>query len=231
MFATNNEPSVKTSNWSSPGFNPRIALEVHQTDQCIGNLLSYLKAHGLYDDSIIVLTSDHGDATGEFGRRAHSYLIYPEVMHVPLIVHLPKSMRDKVTYNVDGISTLTDITPSLYYLLGHRPIKQNPIYGHPLFAKTEKELASYQRSELFLASDEVAVYGLLDKNGRYLYATYDSPARSFLFDLTNDPNAEHNILTAAEKKQYDEKIIDYLKMIGDFYGYKPGIGNLLASGK
>jgi arylsulfatase A-like enzyme len=231
MFATNNEPSVKTSNWSSPGFNPRIALEVHQTDQCIGNLLSYLKAHGLYDDSIIVLTSDHGDATGEFGRRAHSYLIYPEVMHVPLIVHLPKSMRDKVTYNVDGISTLTDITPSLYYLLGHRPIKQNPIYGYPLFAKTEKELASYQRSELFLASDEVAVYGLLDKNGRYLYATYDSPARSFLFDLTNDPNAEHNILTAAEKKQYDGKIIDYLKMIGDFYGYKPGIGNLLASGK
>jgi len=231
MFATNNEPSVKTSNWSSPGFNPRIALEVHQTDQCIGNLLSYLKAHGLYDDSIIVLTSDHGDATGEFGRRAHSYLIYPEVMRVPLIVHLPKSMRDKVTYKVDGISTLTDITPTIYYLLGHRPIKQDPMYGHPLFVKTEKELASYHRSELFLASDEVAVYGLLDKDGRYLYATYDSPARSFLFDLANDPNAEHNILTAAEKKQYDERIIDYLKMIGDFYGYKPGIGNLLASGK
>jgi phosphoglycerol transferase MdoB-like AlkP superfamily enzyme len=231
MFATNNEPSVKTLNWSSPGFNPRIALEVHQTDQCIGNLLSYLKSHGLYDNSIIILTSDHGDATGELGRRAHSYLIYPEVMHVPLIVHLPKSMRDKITYNVDRISTLTDITPSLYYLLGHRPVKQDPMLGQPLFADTQKELASYQRSEVFLASDEVAVYGLLDRNGRYLYATYDSPARSFLFDLANDPNAEHNILTGAQKKQYDERIIDYLKMIGDFYGYKPGVGNLLASGK
>jgi Sulfatase len=231
MFATNTEPSVKTSNWSSPGFNPRIALEVHQTDQCIGNLLSYLKSHGLYDNSIIILTSDHGDATGELGRRAHSYLIYPEVMRVPLIVHLPKSMRGKLTYNVDRISTLTDITPSLYYLMGHRPIKQDPVLGQPLFAATQKELASYQRNEVFLASDEVAVYGLLAENGRYLYATYDSPARSFLFDLANDPNAEHNILTAAEKKQYDERIIDYLKMIGDFYGYKPGVGNLLASGR
>jgi len=54
---------------------------------------------------------------------------------------------------------------------------------------------------------------------------------SALGSLANDPNAEHSILTAAEKKQYDERIIDYLKMIGDFYGYKPGIGNLLASGK
>ena len=100
-----------------------------------------------------------------------------------------------------------------------------------MFAGTQKELAGYHRSEVFLASGEVAVYGLLAENGRYLYATYDSPARSFLFDLANDPNAEHNILTAAEKKQYDERIIDYLKMIGDFYGYKPGVGNLLASGK
>jgi hypothetical protein len=102
--------------------------------------------------------------------------------------------------------------------------------GHPLFAETKEELDRYQHDELFLASDVTAVYGILDK-GRYMYVTYASPARSFLFDLANDPNAEHNILTAAEKKRYDERIIDYLKMIGDFYGYKPGIGNLLASGK
>jgi len=228
MFATNTEPTVKTSNWSSPGFNPRIALAVHQTDQCIGNLLSYLKSHGLYENSIIVLTSDHGDATGELGRRAHSYLIYPEVMHVPLIVHLPKSMRSKLTYNPDRISTLTDITPSLYYLLGHRPIKQDPMLGQPLFAETKEELDRYRRDELFLASDMTAIYGILDK-GRFMYVTYAAPSRSYLFDLATDPNAEHNILTEELKRHYDQRVIDNLKQIGDFYGYKIGINSLLAA--
>lgn len=228
MFAHNN---LRTSGWDRPGFNRRLSSEVHQVDECMGEFISGLKSRGMYDNSVIILTSDHGDATGEFGRQTHSHIIYPEVMHVPLIIHLPKSMRAKLVDDPEQISTLTDIAPSLYYLLGHQPVKANPMYGHPLFAATQKELDSYHRSEVFMASDEVAAYGLLDKNGRYFYATYDSPARSFLFDLANDPNAEHNILTAAEKKQYDERIIDYLKMIGDFYGYKPGIGNLLASGR
>jgi arylsulfatase A-like enzyme len=228
IFATNSQPTWRTTRWETPGFNVRISLEVNEVDRCIGNLVSYLKAHALYDESIIIVTSDHGDATGEYGRRAHSYIIYPEVMRVPLIVHLPKSMRGKFVYDTDRISTLTDITPSLYYLLGHRPVKQDPMLGQPLFAETKGELESYHRRELFLASDEVAVYGLLE-DGRYMYVTYAYPARSFLFDLAKDPNAEHNILTAELKRQYDQRVIDYLRMIGDYYGYRIGFNSLLAS--
>jgi Sulfatase len=231
MFAHNNLPTAQSSGWNRPGFNRRLSNGVHQVDQCVGKFISGLKSRGMYDNSVIILASDHGDATGEFGRQSHSHIIYPEVMRVPLIIHLPKSMQGKLVDDREQISTLTDIAPSLYYLLGHQPVKVDPMYGHPLFANTRKELANYHRSEVFFASDEVAVYGLLDQNGRYLYATYDSPARSFLFDLANDPNAERSILTAAEKKRYDERIIDYLKMIADFYGYKPGVGTLLASGR
>ena len=74
-----------------------------------------------------------------------------------------------------------------------------------------------------------AVYGILTADGRYLYTTYDSPAQSYLFDLTNDPNAQHSILTPALKQRYDEEIIEYLHTVGDYYGYKPGVGSLLAS--
>jgi hypothetical protein len=49
--------------------------------------------------------------------------------------------------------------------------------------------------------------------------------------LSSDPNAEHNILTDEEKRRHDKKIIDYLKMIADFYGYKPQVGSLLTAGK
>jgi hypothetical protein len=230
QFARNDMPRITTSNWRMrPGFDNRIAYEVHQVDQCLGAFFAYLKGRGLYDKSIIIVTSDHGDATGEFGRRSHSISIYPEVMRVPLMVHLPEKARDRLVYDDSRLSALTDITPSLYYLLGHRPIRSNPIFGHPLFVETNQELEQHRRNELFLASDERAAYGLLADNGRFLYTTYDSPAESFLFDLSRDPNAEHNLLTETLKQEYDERIIQHLQTVGDFYGYKPGVGSLLAS--
>lgn len=230
QFAHNDLPMISSDHWRiRPGFNNRIAHEVWQVDSCLGNFFAFLKVHGLYDNSIIIVTSDHGDATGEFGRSSHSLTIYPEIMRVPLIVHLPENMRRSLVYDDTHLSALTDITPSFYYLLGHRPIRSNPLFGHPLFVETRAELARNERDELFLASDERAVYGLLMENGRLLYTTYDSPAQSFLFDLAHDPNALHNILTDSLKRQYDEEIIQHLQAVAEFYGYKPGVGSLLAA--
>jgi hypothetical protein len=232
QFAHNDVPSPTSQHWHGPdGMNARITYEVHWVDSCLGEFFGYLKQHGLYDDSIIIVTSDHGDATGEFGRISHSTLIWPEIMHVPLMVHLPANMRGHFVYDDSRISTLTDIAPTLYYLLGHRPIRQNPLYGRPLFAEKKEELDRYPTKDLLLASDVRAVYGILSADGRYFYTTYDSPAQSYLFDLTTDPNAQHSILTPEAKERYDEEIIGRLQMIGDYYGYKPGVGSLLASTK
>jgi hypothetical protein len=230
QFARNDMPGAADPDWHyRPGFNDRVAHEVHQVDGCLGRFFTYLKTRGLYDRSVIIVTSDHGDATGEFGRYSHSVSIFPEVMRVPLIVHLPAGMRSKLVYDDNGLSALTDITPSLYYLLGHKPIRSNPIFGHPLFAESKEELDRYRRTELFLASDERAVYGLLADNGRFLYTTYDSPAESFLFDLSRDPNAEHNLLTRRSQEEYAQQIIEHLHTVAEFYGYKPGVGSLLAA--
>jgi arylsulfatase A-like enzyme len=138
-------------------------------------------------------------------------------------------MQATFVHDDDRISALIDITPSLYYLLGHRPVISNRLFGHPLFMETAEELHSYHRENLFLASDIHAAYGLLANNGRYFYATYDSPTQSYLYDLTKDPNGEHDILTSEQKKRYDEEVIEHLHAIADFYGYKPSIGSVLAS--
>jgi len=229
QFARNDVPSAASQHWQGPvGMSGRISYEVHWVDSCLGGFFAYLKQRGMYDNSIIVIASDHGDATGEFGRSSHSTSIWPEIMHVPLIMHVPPKMREHLVYDDARLSTLTDIAPTLYYLLGHRPIRQNPLYGRPLFAETRQELDRYRRDDLLLASDVRAVYGILTADGRYLYTTYDSPAQSYLFDLAQDPNAEHSVLTDELKQRYDEEIIEKLHMIGDYYGYKPGVGSLLA---
>ncbi len=232
QFARNDVPSPTSEHWQSPAqLNSRITYEVHWVDACLGQFFAYLKQRGMYDNSIIIVTSDHGDATGELGRISHSTVIWPEVMRVPLVIHLPAKMRESVVYDDTRISTLTDIAPTLYYLLGHGPIRQNPLYGRPLFVESKKELDAYPAKDLLLASDMRAVYGILTADERYLYTTYDSPAQSYLFDLSADPNAERNMLTPALKQRYDEEIIQHLQAIGDFYGYKPGVGSLLASVK
>jgi arylsulfatase A-like enzyme len=218
----NNLPPRTSQNWRSrEGFDDRIAYTLHQTDDILGAFFAYLRARNLYDSSIIIVTADHGEATPELGRAGHSGIIYPEVMRVPLIIHLPRSMRDKYVYDENRISALIDITPSLYYLLGHRSIKASPLLGRPMFFANADEFSRYPRPDLFLASDSVPVYGILAGDGRWMYSTYDSPAHSMLFDLAQDPKAQNNILTPEIKKQYDNRIIQYLQLLSDFYGFQP----------
>jgi len=78
QFARNHVPSPQSQNWKAPaGMNWRISYEVHWVDQCLGRFFDYLKQRGMYDNSIIIVTSDHGDATGELGRTSHSLTIWP----------------------------------------------------------------------------------------------------------------------------------------------------------
>ena len=144
QFARNDMPSLVSQHWQSrPGMNSRITAEVHWVDSCLGGFFGYLKQRGMYDNSVIVIASDHGDATGEFGRISHSTSIWPEIMRVPLIIHVPTKMRTHLVYDDSRIATLTDIAPTLYYLLGHRPIRENPLYGVYLYSRRRsKKLGS-----------------------------------------------------------------------------------------
>ncbi len=184
QFGVNDRPKRNSGNWKDrPGFNNRIAYAVHQVDESLGPFFDYLKAKNLYENSIIVVTADHGDATGGFGLFTHSTFITPEIMRVPLVIHLPRKMRQAVSYDPNAISSLIDLTPSLYYLLGHGPVRKHPLIGQPLFTSTKQELDGYSRTELFLASDSRAGYGLLMDHGTLMFVTYDSPVQGRLFGM------------------------------------------------
>jgi arylsulfatase A-like enzyme len=93
---------------------------VRYADGFIGRFVSLLKEEGVYEESIIVLAGDHGEAFGEHGTRAHSTTPHEEALHVPLVIHAPW-MRERV--EVEGLRMLEDIVPTVSALLGSAPLE------------------------------------------------------------------------------------------------------------
>ncbi len=74
---------------------------------------------------------------------------------------------------------------------------------------------------MFFVSDARAAYGLLLDNARYMYVTYDSPQRSYFYDLSVDPDGQHDIVSPEIAQRENNQIVDYLFAIGKFYDYIP----------
>ncbi len=166
------------------GFHAPYASRVRRFDECFSGFITDLKARELYDDSVVVLTSDHGDSLGEEGRWGHAYTIYPEVVQVPLIVHVPPALRQRLEAAPDAVAFTTDITPTLYSLLGHevRPQPASPIFGRPLLwpAGTARPAATPFG---LVASSYGSVYGWLDDDGRRLYIADGVALRDYDYQL------------------------------------------------
>ena len=85
--------------------------EIAYTDSVVGSLLEVLVRHELYQNTVIAIAADHGEAFGEHGERWHGMFLYDETVHVPLLLKLPgekfggKRVEERVA--------LADVAPSL----------------------------------------------------------------------------------------------------------------------
>ena len=119
-------------------FYAPVASRIARLDACLGSFLHDLKTSGLYDESIVVLTADHGDSLGEEGRMGHAYSLHPEIVRVPLIVHLPAALRASWAWDEARATYTTDVTPTLYRLLGHEVHAPAPFFGESLGQAAER---------------------------------------------------------------------------------------------
>jgi hypothetical protein len=203
-----------------PGFYAPYASRLKRMDACFGRFVEVLKQSGRYDNSIVMLTSDHGDSLGEGGRWGHAYTLYPEIIKIPLIIHLPAKMRAALSIDTRSLAFLTDITPTLYYLLGHRPIVRNELFGRPLFMEPAAGPAtSYLRDSYLMASSYGPVYGVLGGQGRSLYVADGVNYKDYLFDL-GDPLGSSKRLSAPVREENEKTIRDGITAIGHFYHFQ-----------
>lgn len=209
---------------SYPGFVDKVAAPVRRIDRCFGQFVDRLKALGIYDESIIIVTSDHGDSLGEEGRFGHAYTVFPEVMRVPLIVHLPKTLAEEVTTDLARVSFSADITPTLYALLGYQPTDLGPLYGAPLFSRRGTPLAESRRRRdpFLLASSYGAVYGMLRHNGRALYIADAVAGRDYAYDLSDGGLGQRVEITDAMRDLNWRLIREQVTAIAQQYRFDPG---------
>jgi len=95
--------------------------EIAYTDSVVGGLMDVLRKHGLYEDTVIAIAADHGEAFGEHGEERHGMFLYDETIHVPLLLKLPagrfagKRLKGK---RIDERVALAEVTPSLLEAAG-----------------------------------------------------------------------------------------------------------------
>ena len=93
--------------------------EITYVDYRIGKLIGWLEQRGLLDDTVIIVTADHGDFLGEHGFGGHTYGMGEFLIHVPLVVRYPR--RVEAGALVDRIVELRDLPGTIGALIGSEP--------------------------------------------------------------------------------------------------------------
>jgi len=154
---------------------------VETLDRQLGEFFADLRRAGLWDETLIVLTGDHGEAFGEHGFFLHT-TPHEETLRVPLLVKWPRSTgRAGVTTN--RFATALDIAPTI---LGHFGLPSGDLPGHDLAQPPGRG------ARLMLSKDAVRVDDL-----KLVLETPEFPRA--LYDLAADSGEEWNLLPGRER--------------------------------
>src|SRR5712692_2762577 len=179
--------------------------EIAFADAQVGRLIRFLKSKGLYANTLIVLSGDHGEGLGEHGEKTHGFFIYNATLHVPLIIHLPSGHAPGAASRrvVPDLVSLADLMPTVLQTLkvnvpsqvqGHNLLllmkKVEPVEARSLYAETFLPRLHFNWSELRGA--ETANYHFIDA------------PKPELYDLVKDPGETQNLYP--EKKAVAEEM-------------------------
>jgi len=174
--------------------------EVAWTDELIGRLDDALTRFGRRDDTLLVITSDHGEGLGEHEESVHGFFLYQTTLHVPLLVRGPGIVaggRLAVTArSIDLVPTILELAgvpaPQGVRLSGRSLAGamrgQGGLLEAPAYAEALLPLLHYGWSDLRMLRD-----------GRYKYIQAPRPE---LYDLARDPHEQHD-LAAQESARAD----------------------------
>lgn len=161
--------------------------EIAFNDEYFGQLVAHLKEKGIYDDTMILITGDHGDEFWEHGSCGHGHSVHQELVRVPMIVKYPKVFPAKrVSHGTEAV----DLLPTLMELLGQK-IPADVQGASWLSRLNAKDLYP----EAIIASQGVGAYGLEVGPAKVIMR---SEASIEIYDVKADPGELKDLM---DKKQ------------------------------
>lgn len=178
--------------------------EIEYTDRQLGRWLETIKELGLYDDSMIVFTSDHGEEFGEHGHLGHLHSLYQQLLAVPLLIKFPTNVRageciTESCHHLDILPTILEVAglPTPAKAMGRSLTRQAAPVPH-----LSRVDAGSEATRLAKLSDEHKAtvghsrgYSLRSGNLKFIRfeASRVPVAPLALYDLSKDPGELNNL--------------------------------------
>ncbi len=174
--------------------------EIEYLDEHLGKLFSELKKSGIYQNSFIIFTSDHGEEFEEHGGWWHGFSLYQEMLHIPLIIKVPERLKSSENSNIQVTQMVRaiDIPATILECAGAEI--PHSFQGIPLLTKDGK--INYDNlskiSHSIAENDTVGqiMKSIRQGDNKLILANPDNPrgfAEQELYNLSDDPGEKNNL--------------------------------------
>ena len=192
----------------------RYDAEIAYIDFFLGKVLNYLKKHGFFDNTFILITSDHGENLGDHQLAGHAFCLYDTLIHVPLIISFPKYTSPGK--RISNIISTVDIFPTLISILNIEkkdgidgknliPFEER-IYHEYILAEYGPPIAQIENMKRHCPNFNSTIYNknwrcIRSADFKYIVA---SDGKEEGYNLKNDAKESKNIIKEIPKKKRRE---------------------------
>lgn len=186
--------------------------EINYADQQVGRIIQKLKEKEVYDETLIILTADHGEEFGEHGVYREHWSVYEGVQRIPLIIKPPNHSETK---EIDKLVTNVDIAPTAAeYADLETPVKWQGRSLKPLIQDKDVEWRNHLVVDHGLYTVQRAI---ISEDGWKFTKTLHSGLRDLpekqLFNLKRDSNEQENLIEEKNEKakQMEKQMREWVK--------------------
>lgn len=182
---------------------------ISHVDHQIGRIITTLREEGVYDDTIIVFVSDHGEMLFDHSLWRKVFP-YEGSTHIPFIMHIGKHVADILPHKVNGIAELRDVMPSLLDLCDLTiPESVDGISLKENILTNQQAIRTYLHGEHSFHSS-LSNHYIVTETDKYIW--YSETGKQQYFDLVKDPTETHN---AIHEEAYQQRIAELRQYLID----------------
>jgi arylsulfatase A-like enzyme len=198
--------------------------QIAWVDECVGGLLKHLKSLGILDNTIVIVTSDHGDLLGEHHLLHHEFVLYDPLIRVPLIIKFPQPPKESRKYS--GLVQTNDILPTLIDYLN---VDASQVTGQVqcksilklISGADQREFTISERADWSSTTSRRKIENLEKTYPNYSWRRYahelvalrttnykyirSSEGRDEMYNLEKDPEEANNLISAEPEKEMELK--------------------------